>query len=631
MTGHVTTALLTLGTEPPAEPVVPTRSAPSSRHRVGVVALLVGTAVLYMWRITVNGMANQFYAAAASAGATNWEALLFGSLDPQNFITVDKPPLSQWVMGLSGQLFGFSSASMLIPEALMAVGAVGLLYAAVARVSGPWAGLLAGAALALTPVAALMFRFNNPDAVMVLAMTAAAYCTVRAIDRHGARWLVLAGLALGCAFLAKMLEGVMVVPALAAAYLLVAPVPLRTRLVHLLGGAASFVAAAGWFVLLTMWWPASSRPYLAGSTDNSFMNLVFGYNGVARILGRNHDVPTAGLGKPAAMSVFGAQSQGWSRLLSGEFGYEIGWLVPAALLAAVLVIIARGRAPRTDRIRAATVIFGGWLLVDGLVLSYMHGMIHPYYSLSIAPAVAAMFAIGVQQCWVRRENWWYRAGFVVLVLGTAVWSWWVLGRNVGWLPGLRWAVLGLTAAASLALIGTLAARRRGFAAALAVIAVMGAMAGSGAYTMATVGATHQGGGPSVGPPRPGHVTTFARGVNSAPLESMLRATHTPWSAAVDRSSNAAALELSSDTAVMAIGGFSGTDPVPTLEQFQDDVAAHRVSYYVSANTIGRGPGRTPRSHADIARWVAANFPAMQVGKTLVWDLSKPTRSAQHQP
>jgi len=116
-----------------------------------------------------------------------------------------------------------------------------------------------------------------------------------------------------------------------------------------------------------------------------------------------------------------------------------------------------------------------------------------------------------------------------------------------------------------------------------------------------------------------------------PLAAMLRATHTPWSAAVDRSSNAAALELSSDTAVMAIGGFSGTDPVPTLQQFKSDVAAHRVSYYVSANTIGRGPGRTPRSHADIARWVAANFPAVQVGKTLVWDLSTPTESARQVP
>jgi hypothetical protein len=256
-----------------------------------------------------------------------------------------------------------------------------------------------------------------------------------------------------------------------------------------------------------------------------------------------------------------------------------------------------------------------------LVLSYMHGMIHPYYSLSIAPPVAAMFAIGVQQCWARRGSLWYQAGFVTLVLGTAVWGWWVLGRNVQWLPGLRWAVLVLTAVASLAVIGALASRRPGVATTLAVVAVMGALAGPGAYTVATVDAPHQGGGPSVGPPRIGHVTTVARGIDSVPLRAMLKSTHTPWSAAVDRSSNAAALELSSDTAVMAIGGFSGTDPVPTLAQFQDDVAAHRVTYYVTNNTVGHHTGWAARGHVDIERWVAANFSPQHVGRTVVYDLS----------
>ena len=238
--------------------------------------LLAATAVLYLWNVTINGMANQYYAASVQAGSRDWEALLFGSLDANNFITVDKPPLSQWVMGLSGQLFGFSSASMLVPQALMAVAAVALLYGAVRRISGPGAGLLAGAALALTPVAVLMFRFNDPDAAMVLLMTAAAYCTVRALERGSARWLAGAGVALGFAFLAKMLEGAMVIPALGATYLVTAPVRLRSRILHLAGAAAAFVLSAGWFVILTMLWPAASRPYIAGSTDNNFMNLVLG-------------------------------------------------------------------------------------------------------------------------------------------------------------------------------------------------------------------------------------------------------------------------------------------------------------------------------------------------------------------
>ena len=265
--------------EAPAEVVdEPTPAVDGRGHRLALLALLTGTAVLYLWNITVNAMGNDFYAAAAWAGSKNAEALLFGSLDPNNFITVDKPPLSQWVMGLSGQLFGFSSASMLVPEALMAVGSVALLYATVKRVAGPWAGLLAGAALALTPVSVLMFRFNNPDAAMVLLMIAGAYCGVRALQGAGARWMALAGVMMGLAFLAKMLEGIMVAPSIALAYLVAAQVSWRQRLTHIGWAVIGCLASSGWFVVLTLLWPASSRPYLAGSTDNNFMNLVLGYN-----------------------------------------------------------------------------------------------------------------------------------------------------------------------------------------------------------------------------------------------------------------------------------------------------------------------------------------------------------------
>lgn len=597
-------------------------------QRLALAALLLGTAVLYLWRITINGMGNAFYAAAAQAGATDWKALLFGSLDPHDFITVDKPPLSQWVMGLSGQLFGFSSASMLVPEALMAVAAVALLYGGVARVAGPRAGLVAGAALAVTPVAALMFRFNNPDAVMVLLMTAAAYCTVRAVtgDR-GARWVALAGVALGGAFLAKMLEGLMLAPALAAAYLVAAAAPLRTRVVHVLLAVVAMLASAGWFVLLTMWWPASSRPYLAGSTDNSFMNLVLGYNGLARILGRNHGAPPSGaLADLPGVTDFGSQKQGWSRLFTGEFGYEIGWLVPAALLAVVVVPIARHGRPRTDAVRAATVLFGGWLLLDGVVLSYMHGMVHPYYSLSIAPAVAAMFAIGLQQCWARRDARFFRAVFLVLLLGTGAWSCALLGRNPHWLPALRWSILALSVAAAVALLLPWVAQRRGVAIGVAAVAVAGALAGSGAYAVATVDTAHSGGGPLVGPAKPGRSSgVWGRSADNPELDRMLAATHTEWSAAIDRSSNAAALELSSHTAVMAIGGFSGIDPTPTLSQFQQDVAAGKVAYYVTTSS-GSRRGWNARSHADIARWVAFTYAPQRIGGDTVYDLTQPPRT-----
>lgn len=620
-------------TDTPSVEPRPAGSSTPTNDRVCLGILLLATAVLYLWNITINGMGNQYYAAAAQAGASDWEALLFGSLDSHNFITVDKPPLSQWVMGLSGQLFGFGSASMLVPQALMAVGAVALLYGAVRRISGPRPGLLAGAALAITPVAVLMFRFNDPDAAMVLLMTAAAYCTVRAVRRGSARWLAGAGVALGFAFLAKMLEGAMVMPALAAAYLVAAPVRLRVRVGHLLGAAAAFVVSAGWFVVLTMAWPTSARPYIAGSEDNTFMNLVLGYNGLARVLGRDHSGITlpSGLGPIAGVASFGsfgARSQGWSRLLLGEFGFEIGWLVPAAALALILTIVARGRAPRTDLVRAGAIVFGGWFLVDGLVLSYMHGTIHPYYSLSIAPPIAAIFAIGLQQMWSRREATGWRVGLVGTLLAAGVWGWWLLGGSAMSWPVLRWPVLAVSVLASSVLLWS-RARRRHVGPALLVLALAAGLGGPAAYAVATVGAVHQGIGPSVGPAHAGY--SGGPGVGNPRLDALLEATATPWSAAIDRSSSAAGLELSTGTAVMAIGGFSGTDPVPTLQQFQDDVARHQVAYYLAPRGSSKGAtveyedGEeiSPRAHSDILRWVRGHFHSTTIGGVTAYDLSAP--------
>jgi 4-amino-4-deoxy-L-arabinose transferase-like glycosyltransferase len=621
------------------------RFAARTTDRIALAILLVATAAMYLWNITINGMGNQFYAGAVQAGSKNWEALLFGSLDTQNFITVDKPPVSQWVMGVSGQIFGFSSASMLIPEALMAVASVALLYAAVARITTPRTGLLAGAALALTPVAALMFRFNNPDAVMVLLMMAAAYCAVRAMERASAKWIMLAGVALGFAFLAKMLEGLMVMPAIGLAYLVVAPTTVRRRLFHLLLSLVAFLVSAGWFVVVTLLWPASSRPYIAGSVDNSFMDLVVGYNGFARVLGRNHferPGPKIGsglslMGNSHGWGGFGNQTPGVGRLFSGEFGFEIGWLLPAALLAVLLVLISRGRAPRTDLVRGGVILFGGWIVVDGLVLSFMHGMIHPYYCLSLSPAVAGMFAIGMHEMWVKRATWFGRLGLSAMLLVTGGWSWWLLQQDAGWLPALRWTILALSVVATAVLVMALVGARARWAVGALIAGTVVALAGSAAYAIATIGQPHGGGGPSVGPAEvaasgghdggPGGARNegFGQLDDNPALDAMLSQTHTDWSAAIVRSSSAAGLELRTRTAVMAIGGFSGNDPVPTLSDFQQYVAAHRVTYYIVPSDNHSGFGMGNRGHSDISDWVTANFTPVKVGSDTVYDLTVPPK------
>jgi 4-amino-4-deoxy-L-arabinose transferase-like glycosyltransferase len=602
-------------------------------ERVALAVVLLLTAVIYLWNITIDGMGNKFYAGAAWAGSQNWVSLLFGSLDPRNFISVDKPPVSQWVMALSGQIFGFSSASMLIPQALMAVASVALLYGAVRRISGPSAGLLAAATLALTPVAALMFRFNNPDAAMVLLMVASAYCTVRALEHASARWIALAGVALGFAFLAKMLEGLMVMPALGVAYLVAAPTSLRRRLLRLLGALSAFTVSAGWFVVLTLVEPASSRPYIAGSTDNNFMNLVLGYNGLARVFGHQRfdfDPPSSGSAAEAfRVGARWHESQGLARLFSGEFGFQIGWLLPAALLAVVFVLISRGRAPRTDALRAGVAVFGGWLVVNGLVLSFMQGMrgmIPPYYCLSLAPAVAAVFAIGVAEMWRHRASRFHLIGLAALVVAAGVWSWWILGRSGGWLPPLRWSILAVAVVSAAALVRSLISdAHRHWAVASLTLALIAALAGSTAYAIATIGQPHGAGATWVGPASqdPGDGPGSWQDIDNPQLDAMLRATHTEWSAAIKHSSPAAALELSTRTPVMAVGGFLGIDPVPTLPQFQNYVAHHQVGYYIvpDPNNDQFPVGRD--AHMDITNWVAGNFKSTKVGSDTVYDLTAP--------
>ncbi|AHH18837.1 putative mannosyltransferase [Nocardia nova SH22a] len=647
---------------PPADPDLP---APRRRDRIGLAVLLIATAAAYLWNITVNGMGNGFYAAAAWSGSRNWKATLFGSLDPANFITVDKPPVSQWVMGVSGQLFGFSSASMLIPQALMAVAAVALMYAAITRATGSrGAGLLAGLLLAVTPVVALMFRFDNPDAVMVLLMTAAAYCTIRALRHGSARWLVLAGVALGFAFLAKMLEGLMVLPALGLAYLVVAPVSLGKRVLHLLAAALALVVSAGWYVLLTMLWPADQRPYLAGSKDNTFMDLVLGYNGFARYLGHNHaghkmfELPQGYALPHFGGGGFGGFGSGPQRLFTGEIGFEISWLLPAAVLGFVIVIVARWRFPRTDVFRGAALVFGLWLLIDGIAFSAMQGGMHAYYTLAVAPAVAGSFVLGLAEVWRCRERAWARAGAAALILAAGIWGFVLLDRNPHWQSWLRWTILVLAVVSAAGLVATTLPgfARRGAGRAVTVLVgagVVASLAGSGAYAVTTLPQSHTGGSPVVGPGRPRLPQALnplrdrmgvlmGSGDVDPELVAMLSATTTTWSAAIDRSGPAAGLELASRTPVLAIGGFTSADPVPTLAQFQDLVRAHRVTYYLAPDiplpdawrvpahpAPGAPAPHTPPAHwhpvgnTDIYQWVSAHYTPKHLGSLEVYTLTDP--------
>jgi 4-amino-4-deoxy-L-arabinose transferase-like glycosyltransferase len=471
------------------------RAAEERWVRPALAALLAVTAAAYLWDLSASGYANSFYAAAVQAGTESWKALFFGSLDSSSFITVDKPPASLWVMAISGRIFGFSSWSMLVPQALEGVAAVALLYGAVKRWFGPAAGLAAGAMLAMTPVAALMFRFNNPDALLVTLLVASAYCLTRAIENASTRWILATGALVGFAFLAKMGQAFLVVPGFGLAYLVAAPTTLRRRIGQLLGGLLALVVAGGWWVAIVALLPTSSRPFIDGSPDNNIFNLIFGYNGLSRVFGGGG--PGGGGGGGISFS----GSTGVLRLFNDLMGGQASWLLPAALLALVVGFALRRGTPRTDRSRAALIVWGGWLLVTAAIFSFSTGIIHTYYTVELAPAIAALVAIGGALLWERRGVLWARVIAAVAVAGTGAWSYALLDRTPSWEPWLRTLVIVATVLGAAGLIAAPLlggrGRRAGIATAVAVAAAC--FAGPLAYAADTITTSQSGSTPSAGP------------------------------------------------------------------------------------------------------------------------------------
>jgi 4-amino-4-deoxy-L-arabinose transferase-like glycosyltransferase len=626
---------MTITADVQAQTTAELHDAPNRRprwDRPAVLVLLAGTAVLYLWGLGSSGWANDYYAAAAQAGTQDWTAWLFGSLDSGNAITVDKPPAALWVMALSGRLFGFSPFTMLLPQALMGVGAVALLYATVRRTSGPAAGLMAGAALALTPVAALMFRFNNPDALLVLLLVAAAYCMVRATETASTRWIALAGCAVGFAFLTKMLQAVLVVPGFALVFLVATPVGLWARVGKLLVAAAAMVASAGWYIALVSLWPADSRPYIGGSTDNSLLQLALGYNGIDRVVGGDGGPggggpgggPSGGPG--GAGNLFFGGDPGIGRLFGQSMGTEASWLLPAALIGLVAGLWFARRTARTGRVRAGLLLWGGWLLVTGAVFSFMDGIIHPYYTMALAPAIAALVGISVRELWRGKEFLAPRIVLAAMSAATGVWAFILLDRTPDWLPALRWVVL----AGSIALAAVLVVGVHRLGRATAVVAVGAVLFGAGAtaaYTVETVANAHSGPMTMSGPSRdvgfggPGGRGPGGADSDNAALEALVESADNRWAAASIGSMTASTLELNTGTSVMAIGGFTGSDNSPTLAQFQSYVADGEVRYFIPGDRNGP-PGGKSGSASDITTWVQQNFTPTDVGGTTVYDLEK---------
>jgi 4-amino-4-deoxy-L-arabinose transferase-like glycosyltransferase len=710
--------------------------------RPALAGLLLATALLYLVGLDRNGWGNEFYAAAVQAGTESWKAFLFGSLDSSNFITTDKPAGFLWVMELSGRVFGVNYWSLLVPQALAGVATVGVLYTTVRRWFGPSAGLIAGAVMALTPVAALMFRFDDPDALLTLMITLAGYAMTRAIESGRTRWLVLAGVFVGAGFLSKFMAAFMVLPALALAYLWAGPPKLGKRIGQLLIGGGALLLSAGWWVALVLLTPAADRPFVGSSTDNNILNLILGYNGFGRLTGnetgRGGVLGAAGLGSGTtggagtAARGFGGGgafggSGGITRLFTAQYGGQVAWLIPAALIALVVMLWVSRRAARTDRTRAAALLWGGWLVVAGLVLSFMSGISHTYYVIVLAPAIGALVGIGAAKLWEVRRTWFARVTLAVTLLVTGAWAWVLLGRSADWFPWLRWVIIIAAVVAAAAVLAESALRARTgpggtvLGAVPLSLALVAGLGGPLAYSIQTAATAHSGASPSAGPTvtsafggragrgafggagRAGGLggefrDRFAGGAGgtaggdagrrlggiagaggfggaggnasvNAALAKLLEtgASGYKWAAATEGSDSAASLELGAGgVPVMAIGGFSGTDPTPTLAAFEQLVASHEIHYFVAGTGGGGAGGFAGRSatapvtepvagsgsgagsgdvtkgaggtgaalrggdasdSAQVTSWVESHFTAETVGGTTVYNLTAPATAS----
>ncbi|MER5530160.1 glycosyltransferase family 39 protein [Streptomyces sp. NPDC002677] len=467
--------------------------------RPALWAILLLATALYAWNLTsVTG--NTFYDAAVYSGTKSWKAFFFGALDAGSFITVDKPPFALWVMGLSAHVLGYGTWQLLLPMVAVGVGSVALLYRLVKRDFGVVAATIAALVLTLTPITVAINRDTNPDPVLVFLMLLGAAALLKAVRTGRLLPLVWSAVAIGFAFNTKMMQAYVVLPAFFLVYLWAANASLGRRVRNLAVATVALVVSSAWWMVIVDLIPASSRPYIGGSTDNTVWDLVIGYNGFGRIFGASSSV-----GSQGNSASFGGSS-GLYRMFNDIMGGQISWLIPLAAIALVSGLVLRGRAPRTDARRAALMLWGGWFVLHFLTFSLAEGTFHPYYVTAMAPGIAAVAGAGGAMLYqASRDGSAAKWGWVLpAAVGlSTVWAVVLLQRvsGSGTVYTVAEVVVALGGALAVAglLVGRFTQRRRlmGFAAVAAVVALL---AGPAAYSVsAATTASTNGTNPTAGP------------------------------------------------------------------------------------------------------------------------------------
>lgn len=601
-------------------------------ERSALFAILGLTACLYMWRLDQNGWANPYYSAAAQSGAADWGAWFFGSADAGNLITVDKTPLSVWVMGLSVRVFGLSTWSILLPQALMGVLTAWLIYKIIRTSYGAAAALFGSAIYAVTPVVVLMSRFNNPEPLMGLLVVAAVYFTVRAMEADRWQWFLLAGAALGFAFMAKQIQALLVVPAIAIALLILGAGSIRRRINRLLVTMGMLAAAGGWWILLVDLWPETQRPYIGGSAGNSALQLTTGYNGLARFARFSNEGGAAAPDEP--QSPVETLRDGLSRLFNADFAQEAAWLIFPAVACALILLLLRQPSDRT-RITPLALISSIWLLTVVVVLTLAGTMVHTYYTFSLAAPMALVIPLGLSMLWKYRRRPVTRLIGSVVIFGSAYLAGRILDYSDKWPPGWHAAILVVGVAASV-LWGLPAIRSKTAVLLPVAVAILMGPVMTDLYTINTPQA---GTNPLSGPPSNvtgslsqkfraaadgKDVRTLHIAFGSPPDAALVRALGDKtgserWAAVTVTGQNAALYQLESRQPVAALGGWLGLDPAPTLDAFKALVREGRVGLFIDQPELLESQAVGRETH-DIVEWVRDRFVPEQIGSQTVYDL-----------
>ena len=575
--------------------------------RPALLAIAAVAAVAYGWGMA-RASVEPFYGAAARSMSQSWHDFIFGAFDPAGTITVDKLPGALWVQALSLRIFGFHIWALILPQVIEGVLTILVLYRAVRRLAGPVAGLTAAAALAVTPVTVLLGRGNVSDSLLILLLVLAADATSAALLSGSLRQLLLAGLWVGLAFQAKMIQAWLALPALAAAYLLAAPAArLRTRCAHVaLAGLVTVVVSLSWMTAVSLV-PSQARPYVDGSPDDSVYTQVFDYNGLARLTGDWASVPGPPTpilatfrqhGQSLNAETFGIKAS-WHRVLAGPFAAGSGWLLPAAVAGALGVLISRRRHGRRDPLRAAVVLWGGWWLILAVFFS-VGTYLNSYYVAALTPAVAALGGTGLAACGPRPWPARVRLSIAATVAGCAGYGAYLMSGTASGPVVLTVLALivAVAAAAQLLLSGSGQARQLTMVASAAAAVLLLPAA-------ASVSCVIRGLGPFDAPYEPATTAyanqTLARAAPALTQSVQRIEQNTPPGAALFGSDSSILAEndiLYSGREVLPIGGFLGGAPAPTLATLQADIRSGYVRVFVLPVNP---PSADPR-----VRWIEAN-------------------------